>query len=141
MLKSIDEKFKSSPRNRPTISIGTKHYPTRCGNVLYTAKGMSTPIQLDSSPVQKKVVVHVLPCHIAYDGPAKVSQHFQPRTDPVDETISTSSFRGRKLCGKVIYLPKNYSGSTCFLWDLHRPCFPSDRRSDTIRSNKVWRRG
>ena len=39
MLKSIDEKFKSSPRNRPTISIGTKHYPTRCGNVLYTAKG------------------------------------------------------------------------------------------------------
>ena len=101
---------------------------------------MSIQIQLNPLPVQKAASVHVLPCHIAYDGSAKVSQHFRPRTDPIDESFSTSSFRGRKLCGKTICLPKNYSGSTFVLLDLYRSRFPSDRFSRAIRPNKLWRR-
>jgi Ribonuclease H2 non-catalytic subunit (Ylr154p-like) len=76
---------------------------------------MSTQIQLDSSSGQNEVAVHVLPCHIAYDGSSKVSHHFQPRIDPTDETILTSSFRGRKLCGRTICLPKTYAGNNTFV--------------------------
>ena len=71
---------------------------------------MSTQIQLDSSRTQKQIPIHVLPCHVAYDGPSKVSQCFKPRIDPADQTISTGSFRGRKLRGRTIPLPNNYSG-------------------------------
>src|SRR5436309_12715883 len=72
---------------------------------------MSTKIQLNPSSVEKEIAVHVLPCHIAYDGPSKVSHHFKPRIDMADKTISTCCFRGRKLCGRTISLPPNYFGT------------------------------
>lgn len=71
---------------------------------------MSSKIQLESASPKKNVDVHVMPCHIAYDGPSKVSELFKPRPDPVDENTSICNFRGRKLCGRTVTLPKNYSG-------------------------------
>lgn len=73
---------------------------------------MSTKIQLETGNGQKSVDVHVLPCHISYDGPSKVLEFFKPRPDPSDHEngTSTSYFRGRKLCGRTVNLPKNYAG-------------------------------
>ena len=71
---------------------------------------MTNRIQVKCSSVEKEIAVHVLPCHIAHNGSSKVSQFFQTRTDPLDSTLVTSSFRGRKLCGQNVSLPKNYSG-------------------------------
>jgi ribonuclease H2 subunit C len=76
---------------------------------------MSTKIVLNASSTEKETTVHVLPCHIAYDGHSKVSQYFQPRTDPVDQTVSTATFRGRKLAGRTVSLPKGYTGSLSFV--------------------------
>ena len=92
---------------------------------------MSNKIQLDTSRVAKTTPVHVLPCHIAYDGPSKVSQCFKPRIDPVDQTILTGSFRGRKLRGRTIPLPKNYSGiklvQNAYTGHVFHPVEPSAR--------------
>src|SRR5579862_1200824 len=75
-----------------------------------TRAEMSTEIRLESANVEKSVDVQVLPCHIAYDGPSRVSEFFKPRPNPADENTSISFFRGRKLCGKTVDLPKDYSG-------------------------------
>jgi ribonuclease H2 subunit C len=70
----------------------------------------TTQIELRTSPEQKEVVTHVLPCHIAHDGPAKVAAHFKPRVDSDDASLSTATFRGRKLRGRKVVLPENYRG-------------------------------
>jgi ribonuclease H2 subunit C len=72
----------------------------------------TTKIQLNSSATEKEIAVHVLPCHIAYDGPSKVSSYFQPRQDPDDRTQLTCALRGRKLRGLTLSLPNHYSGIT-----------------------------
>ena len=73
---------------------------------------MSRHIQLESAASEKDIEAHVLPCHIGYDGPSKVSQFFKAPADPVDESVSTRYFRGRKLCGRTVHLPENYTGRT-----------------------------
>jgi ribonuclease H2 subunit C len=73
---------------------------------------MSGQIQLESAAFGKDIEAHVLPCHIAYDGPSKVSQFFKARANPADESASTTYFRGRKLCGRTVPLPENYTGRT-----------------------------
>jgi ribonuclease H2 subunit C len=70
----------------------------------------TTQIELRTSPGQKEVVTHVLPCQIAHDGPAKVDAHFKPRVDADDASLSTATFRGRKLRGRKVALPDNYRG-------------------------------
>lgn len=67
-------------------------------------------IELRTPPGQKEVAVHVLPCHIAHDGPAKVDVHFKPRVDSDDASLSTATFRGRKLRGRKVALPDDYRG-------------------------------
>jgi len=79
---------------------------------------MSGEIQLTTTGDVKDIAVHVLPCHIAYDGPSKVSQFFKPRVDPNDEIASTSTFRGRKLCGRSIKFPNKYVGKGIFSYGL-----------------------
>jgi ribonuclease H2 subunit C len=66
-------------------------------------------IQLESIAVEKEIDVHLVPCHIAYNGPSNVSGHFIVREDQETQT-SVSSFRGRKLCGRRVQLPQNYTG-------------------------------
>ena|SRR5437667_11413117 len=100
---------------------------------------MLTKIQLNPSSVEKEVAVHVLPCHIAYDGPSKVSHHFKPRVDPANQTISVCCFRGRKLCGRTISLPPNYFGTPFGVRFLCRSRFPSCKFNVAIRSSEVWR--
>ena len=71
----------------------------------------SQQIRLKSTPVENEIDVHVLPCHISYTGPSKVSEFFKVRQNP--ETHPTTSFRGRKLCGHTVSLPANYAGTYC----------------------------
>lgn len=55
-----------------------------------------------SSPEQQVTPkVHLLPCNIAFNGPASISNYFQVEVSP-DGSQYTSHFRGRKLVGKKI---------------------------------------
>lgn len=97
---------------------------------------MSTTIRLEDTKTAKSVSIHVLPCHIAYDGPSNVSQFFKPRIDLQDSSVSTSYLRGRKLCGKTMPLPKNYTGiscSSCLLTKGH-VSYPAGASTEKLRS-------
>src|SRR5271154_2874660 len=88
---------------------------TGCSLCLRFPRMSTTAIRLEDTQTAKSVSIHVLPCHIAYDGSSNVSQFFKPRIDSQDSSVSTSYLRGRKLCGKTIPLPKNYSGTDFFV--------------------------
>ncbi|KAG4302561.1 hypothetical protein PCK1_001145 [Pneumocystis canis] len=53
--------------------------------------------------------VHLLPCHIHWDGPANVSKYFHVRSIP-DSSAYYATFRGRGLEGHSVVLPSNYEG-------------------------------
>jgi hypothetical protein len=58
--------------------------------------------------------VHSLPCHIQYDGKAKVDAYFivQPHSVPGDSTPAyTATFRGYPLYAKDVTLPSTYTGT------------------------------
>jgi ribonuclease H2 subunit C len=73
----------------------------------------SSEIHLETTTKETDVAVYVLPCHIAYNGPANVSQFFKPRVESSNEELTLANFRGRKLCGRTVQLPHNYSGTVC----------------------------
>uniref|UniRef100_A0A1B6L5D9 Uncharacterized protein n=1 Tax=Graphocephala atropunctata TaxID=36148 RepID=A0A1B6L5D9_9HEMI len=55
-----------------------------------------------------KKLVHYIPCKIHLDGSAKVTQYFLSSTNKNGEL--EASFRGHPLKGKVVELPKGYTG-------------------------------
>ncbi|KAJ2960253.1 hypothetical protein NQZ79_g4396 [Umbelopsis isabellina] len=57
--------------------------------------------------------LHLLPCEIDHNGPAKVSSYFVhiPSADPATgKPCSTATFRGRQLYGTKNQLPTKYTG-------------------------------
>ncbi|KAJ1823009.1 hypothetical protein LPJ75_000115 [Coemansia sp. RSA 2598] len=73
-------------------------------------------------------LLHLLPCSIKYDGPAKTETYFLPSEQP-DGTYE-ASFRGRQLFGRKIALPDLYSGhvviETTVPVDTHDSAFESE---------------
>ncbi|KAK3324756.1 ribonuclease H2 non-catalytic subunit-domain-containing protein [Cercophora scortea] len=62
-----------------------------------------------SSPTDQKTTPHLLPCRVHLDAPvAQVQSFWAPRQ--AEDGTSTAYFRGRKLCGKTVKLPKGYRG-------------------------------
>lgn len=57
-----------------------------------------------------KVTVHALPCKLHYNGPVDAAKHFKPETD--EHGSPTVYFRGRKLRGRTIELPRGYEGTS-----------------------------
>jgi len=56
-----------------------------------------------------KVVPHILPCKINFNGPVDASERYwNINNDENGQKITY--FRGRKLVGKDVNLPKGYSG-------------------------------
>ncbi|TVY92022.1 Uncharacterized protein LAWI1_G001677 [Lachnellula willkommii] len=56
-----------------------------------------------------KCTPNILPCRINYNGPVNASKRYwEPRTNIDNKT--TSYFRGRKLHGKKLKIPKGYQG-------------------------------
>lgn len=59
--------------------------------------------------------LHLLPCRIEHDGPAKVSTYFlveeSENRENATETALEVGFRGRQLKGREISLPDNYIGA------------------------------
>ncbi|KAI8321198.1 hypothetical protein GQ54DRAFT_298149 [Martensiomyces pterosporus] len=51
---------------------------------------------------------NLLPCSIKHDGPAKTSAYFL--VSQQGDTTYEASFRGRRLCGRSVTLPDNYTG-------------------------------
>jgi len=84
--------------------------PPRVENPPRQMQQMATTHNQITISTQKHVVVHVLPCHIAHDGPSNVDAHFKPRVDPNNPSLCTASFRGRKLRGRNVAFPNQYSG-------------------------------
>ncbi|KAI9504308.1 hypothetical protein GGI25_004395 [Coemansia spiralis] len=65
-------------------------------------------VNLETDQENKPEHLHLLPCAISYDGPAKAATYFIPEKKP-DSTYE-ASFRGRQLCGRKITLPRSYIG-------------------------------
>ncbi|KAJ2293293.1 hypothetical protein IWW55_005755 [Coemansia sp. RSA 2706] len=51
--------------------------------------------------------LHLLPCSVHHDGPAKTATYFVPDSNG---TTSTAAFRGRQLQGLAVALPPGYIG-------------------------------
>ncbi|PIK61513.1 putative ribonuclease H2 subunit C-like isoform X2 [Apostichopus japonicus] len=62
--------------------------------------------------------VHLLPCTILSNGPAKVDVFFTSNTQE-DEVGLVSAFRGRELRGQTVFIPDGYKGIV--LQELNRP--------------------
>jgi ribonuclease H2 subunit C len=61
-----------------------------------------------SSP---KCALNVLPCQIDHTGPVDASsRYWQPSVDPGNGETCTSYFRGRRLRGREIMIPRGYEG-------------------------------
>ncbi|KAK0714796.1 ribonuclease H2, subunit C [Lasiosphaeris hirsuta] len=71
---------------------------------------MSTPIlTLKSSDQTAKTTPHLLPCRVHHTGPVDpVEAFWEPKQG--DDGTTTAYFRGRKLHGKSVKLPKDYRG-------------------------------
>ncbi|KAI6703085.1 hypothetical protein NL676_012221 [Syzygium grande] len=64
-------------------------------------------------PADLSVGVHLLPCTIKHDGPCAVSHYFKPRATGMEAdglAVQEAYFRGRKLQGAAVPLPRGYSG-------------------------------
>lgn len=57
----------------------------------------------------KPTACHVLPCKIAYSGPAKVQKYFTPKQSE-DGPDQIAYFQGRRLVGSRINMPPGYTG-------------------------------
>jgi hypothetical protein len=58
--------------------------------------------------------LHLIPCQIDHNGPAKVSSYFvqSPTADPATgKSCATATFRGRQLYGIKNQLPATYTGN------------------------------
>ncbi|XP_058199112.1 uncharacterized protein LOC131314485 isoform X2 [Rhododendron vialii] len=67
----------------------------------------------DSTAVDLKGQVHQLLCCIKYDGPSSVSHYFKPKSIGIEVDglkMEEAYFRGRKLQGTTVHLPRGYSG-------------------------------
>lgn len=54
--------------------------------------------------------LHILPCHINYEGEARVEEFFLVSSNHDEESYSDASFRGRRLEGMLQELPKGIQG-------------------------------
>lgn len=68
---------------------------------------------------QEESVLHLMPCKICGDEPAKVADFFTPFIRKIDDEHYTSSFRGHPIQGKRITLPSGYKGLT--FRERHKP--------------------
>lgn len=98
-----------------------------------------------SSEEQPHTSLHLLPFHVAYSGPAKISAYFPiqaiPPVDDSDDNVESkplyrSYFRGRMLVGAEISLPEGYSGQ---VWKSNAPSMSNssinnNNRASTSRS-------
>ena len=79
------------------------------------------PSSSSSSPVRAAAAdttsVHLLPCSIEYDGPARVSDYFRPRQVSAKGDIE-ATLRGRLLRGQTVKLPDDISGFVLQQTDL-----------------------
>lgn len=86
--------YRYSPSEKPVIRL-LKQRGIFIHCSYFDQKSMSSPEQ------QVTPKVHLLPCNIAFNGPAPISNYFQIEVSH-DGSQYTSHFRGRKLVGKKI---------------------------------------
>ena len=60
---------------------------------------------VNSEAEQQRVTPHLLPCEIAYTGPAPVSAYFKTH-EAAEPGHLEAHFRGRRLLGKSLPLPE-----------------------------------
>ncbi|KAM9740823.1 ribonuclease H2 subunit C [Menidia menidia] len=92
-----------------------------------------THLQVSSVGQAKQEPVHLMPCEIEHNGPAKVSEFFTSTTKDHKQE-KTVSFRGRGLKGQEIALPQGYTGLV--LKEINKP--GSDQEDRTVRASSVF---
>ena len=75
--------------------------------ISWRAKGQEymSVLVVDSDAEQPRLTPHLLPCEIAYTGPAPVSTYFKTR-EAAEPEQQEAHFRGRRLLGKSLPLPE-----------------------------------
>lgn len=77
-------------------------------------KGSDKKLDMDKtyairSSTENNMTLNILPCRIQREGSTKISERYwKPKDD--SRTTKTAHFRGRRLKGKHVQLPKNYRG-------------------------------
>ncbi|XP_028271927.1 ribonuclease H2 subunit C [Parambassis ranga] len=92
-----------------------------------------THLNVSSVDKAQQTPVHLMPCEIEHNGPAKVSQYFAATMkDHKHET--TVSFRGRGLKGQELSCPQGYTGLV--LKEVNKP--GSDQEDRTVKVSSVF---
>ena len=88
-----------------------KALPTVVSNISNDSNNVDNKREITTAFTNKKNI-HLLPCKIHHDGPARVSEYFMPQqiNENDGETVYEASFRGRRLAGKKMELPSNVTG-------------------------------
>jgi len=69
----------------------------------------STMYSINNDRQARKVVPNILPCKINFNGPVNASERYWNIKND-ENGQKTTYFRGRKLVGKDVNLPEDYSG-------------------------------
>ncbi|XP_071974044.1 ribonuclease H2 subunit C [Engystomops pustulosus] len=88
-------------------------------------------LELGALSSASQEALHLLPCQIQRQGPARVREYFSPamRDTPAGKEVS---FRGRILRGQEVTAPAGYMGIV--LKEDHRPCSEEEDRCLNVRS-------
>ncbi|KAF7228337.1 ribonuclease H2 subunit C [Nothobranchius furzeri] len=92
-----------------------------------------THLDVTSLGQVKQAQVHLMPCEIEYNGPARVSEYFTSTTKDRKQE-KTVSFRGRGLKGQEISCPQGYTGLVLKEINKHG----SDQEDRTVRVSSVF---
>jgi len=96
-------------------AIGTPPKPRLTGRVFFDERETLTPVTYSIMIAIQRVnktrySPNILPCRINHDGPVNAhARYWSPKTEP--DGTRTTYVRGRQLRGRVMRLPKGYSGT------------------------------
>ncbi|KAK3591295.1 hypothetical protein CHS0354_004344 [Potamilus streckersoni] len=71
---------------------------------------MAAFLRVPSSAYDVNNKLHLVPCSIHHDGPARVAEFFDANVKKDGDKNLTTSFRGRPLCGESFPVPCGYTG-------------------------------
>uniref|UniRef100_A0A3B3ZN68 Uncharacterized protein n=1 Tax=Periophthalmus magnuspinnatus TaxID=409849 RepID=A0A3B3ZN68_9GOBI len=90
-------------------------------------------LQLPSAGQAPRAPVHLMPCEIEHNGPARITEYFSATVKDCKHE-QTVSFRGRGLKGQEVNCPQGYTG--LILKEVNRP--GSEEEDRTVRVSSVF---
>ncbi|RKF72828.1 putative rna exonuclease 4 [Golovinomyces cichoracearum] len=85
---------------------------------------------------KKKCIANILPCRINHNGPVSASRRYW---NPIERSdgLSVAYFRGKKLHGKRLHLPKGNRGVVVTKTDRKMDCKKAEKTSTPIPEGEI----